>query len=51
MKDAVKLAAGLVALYVALTYSYAGFTPAAPMEDSVADRANKNPRINTYIGA
>ena len=44
MKDAVKLAAGLVALYVVLTWSYAGYTaPPSQFEDSVADRALKRP--------
>lgn len=44
MKDAVKLAAGLVALYVVLTWSYAGYTaPPTQMEETVADRAYKTP--------
>jgi len=43
MKDAVKLVAGLVALYVALTWSYSGYAPQSKMEDSVADRSLKRP--------
>jgi len=39
MKDAVKLVAGLVALYVALTWSYSGYTSQSNMEDSVAARS------------
>ena len=51
MKDAVKLAIGLVALYVVLTWSYSGFTadPASKFEDSVADRLNKEKRVNTEV--
>jgi len=43
MKDAVKLVAGLVALYVALTWSYSGYTSQSNMEDSVAARSLKTP--------
>jgi hypothetical protein len=43
MKDAVKLAAGLVVLYVALTWSYSGYRPESKFEDSVADRSLKQP--------
>jgi hypothetical protein len=43
MKDAVKLVAGLVALYVALTWSYSGYIPQSKVEDSVADRSLKTP--------
>jgi hypothetical protein len=44
MNDAVKLAGGLVALYVVLTWSYAGYTtPPNKMEETVADRAFKTP--------
>lgn len=47
MKDAVKLAFGLVALYVVLTWSYSGFTQQGV--DSVADRLNKEKRINAEV--
>ena len=43
MKDAVKLVAGLVALYVALTWSYSGYNSQSNMEDSVAARSLKTP--------
>jgi hypothetical protein len=51
MKDAVKLAFGLVALYVVLTWSYSGYKTYNPdsFEESVADRMNKDQRVDASI--
>lgn len=48
MKDAMMFALAAAALYVAMTWSYAGYTKKSET-DSVADRFNERPRINfTY---
>lgn len=43
MKDALMLALGATALYVALTWSYAGYKSET---DSVADRFNRSRRVS-----
>jgi hypothetical protein len=46
MKDALALALGAAALYIALTWSYAGYKSET---DSVADRLNKSGRVSASI--
>lgn len=46
MKDVLGLALGAVALYIALTWSYAGYKSET---DSVADRLNKSGRVSASI--
>jgi hypothetical protein len=45
MKDALLFAVAAATLYVALTWSYAGYKSKSET-DSVADRFNENPRVN-----
>lgn len=49
MKDALVFALGAVALYVAMTWSYAGYKKSET--DSVADRFNERPSVNFRYSA
>ena len=50
MKDALVLALGLAGLYVALTWSYAGYRGwPREFEDSTADRLEKSRHVSAAI--